>query len=87
MFDRCDGAEYNTVECGWDGGDCIVEGYPDCHIDEPNLLGDGRCCCTFSCDAVDQIWTEECGWDGGDCLQQNNDNDDPSYCPYENNLF
>eukprot|EP00562_Extubocellulus_spinifer_P015332 CAMPEP_0178575986 /NCGR_PEP_ID=MMETSP0697-20121206/20205_1 /TAXON_ID=265572 /ORGANISM="Extubocellulus spinifer, Strain CCMP396" /LENGTH=60 /DNA_ID=CAMNT_0020211131 /DNA_START=27 /DNA_END=206 /DNA_ORIENTATION=- len=51
---------YNTEECGWDGGDCVVEGYPDCHVDNPSLIADGEC------DEGDYN-TEECGWDGGDC--------------------
>ena len=78
----CDGGEHNTQAWEWDGGDCIVEGYQDCHIDHPWLVGDGSCCCSYPCIYVDEVWTEECGWDGGDCLHANHINDDPSYCPY-----
>jgi hypothetical protein len=55
--------EYNTEECGWDGGDCVVEGYPDCHVDDPSEIGNGECE-TFE----DLYNTKECGWDGGDCV-------------------
>ena len=54
---------YNTAECGWDGGDCVVDGYPDCHVD-PDWIGDGYC------DGEDYN-TAECGWDGGDCNADN----------------
>lgn len=47
-------------ECGWDGGDCTVEGFPDCHVDYPESVGNGRC-------DGGEYNTEECGWDGGDC--------------------
>ena len=46
------------------GGDCLIEGYPECHIDQPwDTIGDDTC----------QYWkkrynTAECGWDGGDCI-------------------
>ena len=54
----CD-KQYNTIDCGWDGGDCVVDGYPKCHVDEPKRVGDGEC--------DKQYKTLECGWDGGDC--------------------
>ena len=60
----CDNYEpYNTAECGWDGGDCVVAGYPDCHVN-PDWLGDGEC------DGADYN-TAACDWDGGDCNADN----------------
>lgn len=55
---------FNTEECGWDGGDCLVEGYPDCHVNLPSLIGNGEC-------NGEELNTAECGWDGGDCLNFN----------------
>ena len=54
---------YNTIQCGWDGGDCLIESYPDCHVRNPSKLGDGICQSLSN--------SEECGWDGGDCLEFN----------------
>lgn len=51
-------------ECGWDGGDCEVPGYPECKVEVPRFIGDGIC------NAGDYN-TEECGWDGGDCIDFN----------------
>ena len=51
----------NTKECGWDGGDCIIPGYPDCHVALPlNLFGNSICTAEYN--------TIECGWNGGDCV-------------------
>ena len=50
----------------WDGGDCVVDGYPDCHVNVPEWIGDGECqtnSWTFK-----EYNTSECGYDGGDCL-------------------
>ena len=52
----------NTAECGWDGGDCLVDGYPDCHEYKIGI-GNGYCNPNFN--------TVECGWDGGDCVELN----------------
>ena len=64
---ECDGGEYNTAECGWDGGDCDAPptppGYPDCYVSHPESIGDGNCEGAFN--------FEECGWDGGDCEEFN----------------
>ena len=42
---RCDGWQYNTEECGWDGGDCVELNtkYPNCHAANPSNIGDGYC--------------------------------------------
>ena len=57
------GVESNTLNCGWEGGDCISfnEHYPDCNVTVPYFIGDGDCI------LMDNYNTEECGWDGGDC--------------------
>ena len=39
-----------------------VAGYPDCHVTNPGLIGDGQC---YNYEGYN---TEVCGWDGGDCL-------------------
>ena len=58
----CNTEEYNTAECGWDGGDCLIEKYPNCkgRMVVPSRIGDGWC-------DDGKYNTEECGWDGGDC--------------------
>ena len=62
----CDGEEYNTAECGWDGGDCVEfnEQYPNCHVDYPYFIGDGFC-------DGGEYNSAECDWDGGDCVEFN----------------
>ena len=45
--------DYNTTECGWEGGDCVCDDgyfgrkcnlyYPNCSVDYPELIGDGLC--------------------------------------------
>lgn len=56
--------EYNTEECGWDGGDCIEfnEKYPNCTVDNPFWIGNNMCD-----EEYDGYNTKECGYDGGDC--------------------
>eukprot|EP00979_Chaetoceros_neogracilis_P009524 scaffold2166_cov144-Chaetoceros_neogracile.AAC.2 len=52
---------YNTAECGFDGGDCdTFNKYPNC-IAYPSRLGDGNC------QNSGYYNTAECGFDGGDC--------------------
>ena len=60
---NCDHGMYNTQECAWDGGDCVGENYPNCFVDNPLFLGNGRCEIEGN--------TEECGFDGGDCVEFN----------------
>jgi len=64
---QCQGREYNTADCGWDGGDCLEfnEQYPDCHVNIPSFIGNG------DCDNYGHYNTAACGWDGGDCLEFN----------------
>ena len=59
----CDGGDYNTEECGFDGGDCDA-----CNTRVDNILsvGDGKC-------DGGAYNTEECGFDGGDCEDFNSD--------------
>ena len=57
---------FNTEECGWDGGDCIISEYPDCHVDYPTSIGNGVCDVDYN--GAKSYNTEECGWDGGDCI-------------------
>eukprot|EP00979_Chaetoceros_neogracilis_P008444 scaffold1878_cov149-Chaetoceros_neogracile.AAC.3 len=59
----CD-LEFNTEECGWDMGDCVLPNYPDCRVDVPGSIGDGRC-------IGGEYNTIECGFDGGDCDEFN----------------
>ncbi|GFH44588.1 hypothetical protein CTEN210_01062 [Chaetoceros tenuissimus] len=52
---KCDGGNYNTELCGFDGKDCISfnQNYPDCKVEYPRYIEDD---------------TGDCSWDGGDCL-------------------
>ena len=58
----CRGGAYNTLECGFDGGDCeeFNNKYPNCNTDYPWYIGDGYC-------HGGDYNTAECGFDGGDC--------------------
>jgi len=58
--------ELNSVECGYDGGDCIEFNnlYPYCDVDKPYLVGNGIC------DGANYS-VRECGCDGGDCVLRN----------------
>jgi hypothetical protein len=56
---------FNSTECGFDGGDCgVVSNYPNCTVEYPGWIGDGRC------DGRGYN-TIECGSDGGDCDEFN----------------
>ena len=44
------------------GLDCVIPGYPDCHVYDPTLIGDGYC------DTYGGYNTAACGFDGGDCI-------------------
>eukprot|EP00979_Chaetoceros_neogracilis_P018326 scaffold10570_cov290-Chaetoceros_neogracile.AAC.31 len=63
----CFGGDYNTVECGFDGGDCVDfnNKYPNCNAAFPYMIGDGYC-------NGDDYNTAECGFDEGDCVDFNN---------------
>ncbi len=52
----------NSMECGYDGGDCIEFNakYPDCEAFHPYRVGDGFCHRYYN--------NSECGFDGGDCI-------------------
>lgn len=69
---KCDGSDYNTKECGWNGGDCLDKDkelwkqFPKCVKGVDSLLiGNGKC------DNGGNENTEECGWDGGECFAFN----------------
>ena len=58
---RCDGGIMNSVNCDFDGGDCVNYNlaYPTCGSAAPWKIGDGIC---------DQAYnTPECNYDGADC--------------------
>lgn len=57
---ECDeGTIYNTAECGYDLGDCLISDYPDCHVTHPSQIGDGIC--------NEEYNTLVCAFDGADC--------------------
>ena len=66
---RCDGGVLNTVQCNFDGGDCVILNlaFPKCKVDKPFLIGDGTC--------HEKLNIEDCGFDGGDCCPY--DDSDP----------
>ncbi len=62
---HCNGAEYNTEACEWDGGDCLEVKLEGC--DEPKrrhyLLNNGVCNKFLN--------NEACNYDDGDCAEFN----------------
>jgi len=63
--EKCDRDDYDTEECGFDGGDCVLlPDYPGCRVDNPGWIGSGWC-------NGGDYNTEECGFDGGDCETYN----------------
>jgi len=57
----CDGGQFNSIACVFDGGDCIdfnLE-YPNCKATEPELVGNDEC--NF------ELNNEDCNFDGSDC--------------------
>jgi hypothetical protein len=57
----CDGGLLNSIECDFDGGDCVNFNlaYPNCEAQEPSRIGDGTC---------DEIYNNvQCKYDGADC--------------------
>lgn len=62
----CNGGDYNTEVCGYDGGDCIEwnQKFPDCKLDDLSFVANGLC--------DKESNSLECGWDGGDCLGVSN---------------
>ena len=64
---KCDGGELNTLECAFDGGDCINHNlaFPGCNVKDPEVqLGNGEC-------DGDLYNTPECKYDNGDCIIAN----------------
>eukprot|EP00979_Chaetoceros_neogracilis_P016680 scaffold9028_cov298-Chaetoceros_neogracile.AAC.2 len=58
----CQGGDYNTALCEFDGGDCddFNAKYPGCNVDDPRNIGNGYC-------NLYDYNTAECESDGGDC--------------------
>lgn len=40
---ECRPLPYNSKECGWSAGGCVVPSMPDCRTDYPSTIGDGIC--------------------------------------------
>lgn len=61
-----DSGDFNSIECGYDDGDCIEFNfnYPNCTAEFTRLMGDGFC-------SGGEYNTVECGFDGGDCIEFN----------------
>lgn len=59
----CDGGIQNSIECGFDDGDCIEFniGYPGCFVSKPSEVGDTVC--------HPENDLPECKYDGGDCCE------------------
>jgi hypothetical protein len=63
---KCDGRQYNTAECGYDGGDCtdFNVNFPNCNVTYPYFIGDGKC-------DGGEYNVGDCEYDGGDCTSFN----------------
>jgi hypothetical protein len=61
--DKCKGGKYNSLQCGFDGGDCTEFNldYPNCDVFDPLQVGNGY----YNNDTKYNV--EECEYDGGDC--------------------
>lgn len=73
----CDGSDYNTTACNFDGGDCAWCLFPDdgfdytgCDHNVACVIGDGIC--------QDKEFYPECNFGGGDC---------DTFCPYPDDGF
>ncbi len=68
---RCDGGEYNSEVCGWDGGDCETfnKDYPHCNVTNPFWVGDSIC--DGDENMIEGYMNETCGYDGDDCAPKN----------------
>ncbi len=78
---ECDGGDYNTENCKWDGGDCDEHNrvYPNCQLSDMSTFSDGKCHhgepgYIFSSGILNSKQNTnsmECGYDGGDCIEFN----------------
>jgi len=67
--DECDGGILNSIECNFDGGDCLDfnTAWPKCDVPNAFKVGDGECDVLYN--------KEECGYDGGDCCPYDDDDE------------
>ena len=63
---KCDGGDIDTIDCGFDAGDCLAFNlaYPMCDVTfDAYKVGDGKC------NREDKFFTPQCLYDGGDCCE------------------